>query len=131
MRLSQIRVRKIYSQAFGFFIAGILSNITSLTTYLVLYNFLNLSLFSSSIAGQTLGLICNYIINSRFVFMKRLKLKKKFLYIVYYLSAIYIVGIGIEYIENIGINYVISWFICVFLATIVNFIFVKYLAFRK
>ena len=78
MRLSHIRVKKIYSQAFGFFIAGILSNITSLTTYLVLYNFLNLSLFSSSIAGQTLGLICNYIINSRFVFMKRLKLKKNF-----------------------------------------------------
>ena len=78
-----------------------------------------------------MGLLMNYLINSRFVFMKKLNTKFKFIYFFYYITNIYLVGISIENIESLGINYIYSWFICVLIAASINFLFLKYLAFKK
>jgi len=55
----------------------------------------------------------------------------KIIYLSYYLIAINVVGIAIEFIYNFGINYIFSWFICIILATISNFLFMKYFAFKN
>ena len=131
MRLAQIKNTKIFKQLIGFFVAGCISNLMSLSFYIFAYKILNLSIFISSVGGQILGLLFNYALNSRFVFKKRLNQIYKLIYFGYYLLAINIVGISIDFIYNFGINYIISWFICISLATISNFLFIKYFAFKN
>ena len=131
MNLAQIKNSKTFRHLFGFIIAGCLANILSLSVYIFAYKLIGLSLFISSISGQILGLFTNYIFNSRLVFKKRLKLKYKFLYFGYYFLTIYVVGISIEFIYSLGLDYIFSWFICTIIAAFANFLFVKYFAFSK
>ena len=131
MWLAQIKNSKIFRQLFGFVITGCLANILSLSFYIFAYKLIGLSLFISSISGQILGLSANYILNSRLVFKKRLRLKYKFLYFSYYFLAIYIVGISIEFIYGLGFDYIFSWFICTIFAAFSNFLFIKYFAFSN
>ena len=77
-----------------------------------------------------MGVISNYIFNSRLVFKKKLKSRKKVIYLTYYLSTIYIVGKFIEIITNYGLDYRLSWLICVLSAAFLNFIFLKLIAFK-
>ncbi len=130
MRLAQFKNTKTFKQLIGFFISGCLANLISLSFYIFAYKVVSLSLFISSVGGQLLGLFSNYAFNSRFVFKKRLNSKYKIIYLGYYLLAINIVGISLEFIYNLGINYIFSWFICIIFATISNFLFMKYLAFK-
>ena len=131
MNLAQIKNSKTFRQLFGFIIAGCLANILSLSIYIFAFKLIGLSLFISSISGQILGLFTNYIFNSRLVFKKRLKLKYKFLYFGYYFLTIYVVGISIEFIYSLGLDYIFSWFICTIVAAFSNFLFIKYFAFGK
>ncbi|MBO6979375.1 MAG: GtrA family protein [Prochlorococcus marinus XMU1428] len=131
MKLKQYKYNNLLKQVIGFLVAGCLANLVSFSTYFISYNFLNLSIFSSSISGQLLGLITNYFVNSRFVFMKKLNLKFKIVYLSFYLTHIFLVGKSIEYLESLNFNYIYSWFICVIIAAILNFLFVKYFVFKK
>tara|TARA_B100001989_G_C24483269_1_gene435615 strand:- start:226 stop:624 length:399 start_codon:yes stop_codon:yes gene_type:complete len=131
MNLAKIKNSKTFRQLFGFIIAGCLANFLSLSIYIFAYKLIGLSLFISSISGQILGLFTNYIFNSRIVFKKRLKLKYKFLYFGYYFLTIYVVGISIEFIYGLGVDYIISWFICMVVAAFSNFLFIKYFAFSN
>ena len=131
MRLAQFKNTKTFKQLIGFFISGCLANFISLSFYIFAYKVVSLSLFISSVGGQLLGLFSNYAFNSRFVFKKRLNQIYKLIYFGYYLLAINIVGISIDFIYNLGINYIFSWFICISLATISNFLFIKYFAFKN
>ena len=115
----------------GFLIAGCFANLVSFVSYVVLYKSLNLSILISSIFAQILGVITNYGINSRFIFKKSLSIKKKFLYAIYYSSAIYFVGLFIKGLTSINIEYRIAWFLSIFVISVSNFIFVKYLAFKS
>ena len=131
MRLAQIKNTKTFKQLIGFFIAGCLANFISLSFYIFAYKTANLSIFISSVGGQIFGLLCNYALNSRFVFKKRLNLLFKIIYLSYYLLAINVVGLAIEFIYNLGVNYIFSGFICIIIATISNFLFMKYFAFKN
>ena len=131
MRLTQINENKLLKQILGFLIAGCIANIVSFSIYVGFFNLLNISIFLSSIFGQMFGLLSNYLINSRFVFMKKLTIKLKVIYFIYYITNIYFVAISIEFIESNGLNYILSWLICVVTAAVLNFLFVKYLAFKK
>ena len=134
MNLKNI-IYKIYSknlvkQIIKFFLVGLFSNLISFLTYIIMINFANISIFFSAISGQLLGIISNYFLNSRLVFMKKLNLKYKTFFLIYYLSAIYLVGKYIEII-SIKIDYRISWFVCIVFVTIFNFLFLKLIAFKK
>ena len=115
----------------GFFIAGCFANFVSFASYVVFYKSLNLSILISSISAQILGVVTNYGINSRFIFKKSLSIKNKFFYAIYYSSAIYLVGLLIKALTSINIEYRIAWFLSIFLVSVANFIFVKYLAFKN
>ena len=118
-------------QIVGFFFAGCTANVVSFIIYVFFYNKFNFSIVVSSIAGQCLGVLTNYAINSRIVFKKNLGLKKKFIYGIYYALTIYFVGLFIQALTYMGIEYRIAWFIAIFIISILNFIFVKFLAFKN
>ena len=118
-------------QIVGFIFAGCAANIISFFFYVLLYKIFNISVITSSIVGQCLGVLTNYTINSRIVFRKNLGLKMKFIYCSYYALSIYFVGLFIEALIHMGIEYRISWLIAIFSISILNFIFVKFLAFKN
>ena len=118
-------------QIVGFLFAGCSANIISFIFYVLFYKIFIFSIISSSIFGQCLGVLTNYSINSRIVFRKNLGLKMKFIYCSYYALSIYFVGLFIEALINMGIEYRISWLIAIFSISILNFIFVKFLAFKN
>ena len=131
MKLYNIYKYKFTREIIGFLISGVVANLVSFTTYILLVNYLTNSILISSITGQILGVISNYFFNSRLVFKKKLNLSRKFIYLTYYLSAIYLVGRMIEIITIYGLDYRISWFICILGATIFNFLFLRLFAFKK
>ena len=131
MKLYNINKKKLHTEIFGFLIAGIIANLISFLTYIVLIKYFLNSILISAILGQIFGVISNYIINSRFVFKKRINSTKKILFLTYYLSAIYIVGKFIEIITNYGLDYRLSWLIGVLSATFFNFTFLKLIAFKR
>ena len=118
-------------QIVGFIFAGCAANFISFFFYVLLYKIFNFSVITSSIVGQCLGVLTNYSINSRIVFRKNLGLKMKFIYCSYYALSIYFVGLFIEALIHMGIEYRISWLIAIFSISILNFIFVKFLAFKN
>ena len=118
-------------QIVGFIFAGCAANFISFFFYVLLYKIFNISVITSSIVGQCLGVLTNYAINSRIVFRKNLGLRMKSIYCSYYALSIYFVGLFIETLIHIGIEYRISWLMSVFCISILNFIFVKFLAFKN
>ena len=117
-------------QILGFLFAGCSANAISFIFYVLFYKIFNFSIITSSISGQCLGVLTNYSINSRIVFKKNLGLRMKSVYCIYYGSSIYFVGLFIESLNNIGIEYRISWLIAIISISILNFFFVKFLAFK-
>lgn len=124
-------MKLIKRELLGFLIAGCTANLTSFAFYSILYKSFNLSIFFASIIGQLLGVITNYIINSRLVFKKRLGLSRKILFITYYGIAIYLVGFLTESFTYMNIEYRVSWLISIIIATASNFLFVKFIAFKR
>ena len=115
----------------GFFIAGCLANIVSFISYVLFYKSFDFSILVSSISAQIIGVIANYTINSRFIFKKNLMLKMKFIYAIYYASAIYLVGFLTKTLTSLNFEYRIAWFLSIIFISSLNFIFVKYFAFKN
>ena len=118
-------------QIVGFLFAGCSANIVSFIIYVFFYKTLNFSIVFASISGQFLGVLTNYAINSRIVFKKSLGLKKKFIYGSYYALSIYFVGLFIQVLTYKGFEYRVAWLLAIFIISILNFIFVKFLAFKN
>ncbi len=118
-------------QILGFLFAGCSANVISFIVYIFFYKTFNFSIIVSSISGQCFGVLTNYAINSKIVFKKSLRLKKKILYCIYYALSIYFVGLFIKALTYIDIEYRIAWFIAIFIISILNFIFIKFLAFKN
>lgn len=118
-------------QIVGFLFAGCSANIVSFIIYVFFYKTLNFSIVFASISGQFLGVLTNYAINSKIVFKKSLGLKKKFIYGSYYALSIYFVGLFIQVLTYKGFEYRVAWLLAIFIISILNFIFVKFLAFKN
>ena len=118
-------------QIMGFLFAGCSANFISFIFYVLSYKIFNFSILTSSIFGQCLGVLTNYAINSKIVFKKNLGLRMKSIYCIYYVLSIYFVGLFIKALINMSIEYRISWLIAIFSISILNFIFVKFLAFKN
>mgnify|MGYP001352437800 CR=1 FL=1 len=123
-------MNKLKKQILGFLFAGSSANLVSFFSYSLSFKVFNYSVLISSIIGQCLGLLTNYLINSRIVFKKNLKVKKKLIFLSYYLITIYLVGKFTDFLTNISIDYRLSWLIAVSIAAICNFLFIKFIAFN-
>lgn len=129
--LRRLRKKKLFSQIVGFLISGGTANLVSFVSYISLFKIINLNIFISSVIGQILGVLTNYIITSRFVFMKKLVFKMKTVFLSYYLITIYIVGILIQTLNNNNIEYRLSWLLSILPAACCNFLFLKFIAYKR
>ena len=131
MKLTYLFKKKLFYQAFGFLLAGIIANIISLSVYIISFKSLNIALIYSSIFGQLFGLSFSYFLNSRFVFKRKIKLNLKISFFLYYFLSIYLAGFYVQYFSNKGLNYILSWFICTLIAASSNFLFNKFIIFKN
>ena len=122
---------KIIEELFKFIIAGILSNILSFSIYISINKLFPLKIFLASLLSQISGLVFNYIINSRITFKKISNNLSKFIYFIYYFTAIFFVSFCVKFLTLNGIEYRLSWLICISIISIINFIFLKFFIFKK
>tara|TARA_B100000989_G_scaffold294749_1_gene274436 strand:+ start:6729 stop:7103 length:375 start_codon:yes stop_codon:yes gene_type:complete len=114
----------------GFLLSGIIANFISSFLFYIQSYILEISPFFSAIIAQLFALICSYLFNSRITFDKKLSNYGKLCYFSYYLITIYTVAFAIANLTTIGIPKLLSWFICVLLAAICNYLVVKKLLFK-
>ena len=116
-----------------FFLMGVLSNVINFAVYYALINF-NVNLSLSAILGYVAGLICSYHLGRVWVFGQRFDINSKsilFFGIVYYLGAIWMTGIINMMVNNLYIDYKISWIFGAGTAAVNNYLGMRFLAFRK
>ena len=130
-RLARIKRKKISRQILFFLISGISANIISFFSYTILYKILFLRADISSFIGQILALYTSYFINSRITFKKVVSFKYKIIYYLYYFSTIIVISALIQKLVSSGLEYRISWIICVSLAPFFNFFFIKFFVFES
>lgn len=116
-----------------FFLMGVLSNVINFAVYYALINF-NVNLSLSAILGYVAGLICSYHLGRVWVFGQRFDINSKsilFFGIVYFLGAIWMTGIINMMVNNLYIDYKISWIFGAGTAAVNNYLGMRFLAFRK
>ena len=130
-RLARITRKKISRQILFFLTSGISANIISFFSYTILYKILFLRADIASFIGQILALYTSYFINSRITFKKVVSFKYKIIYYLYYFSTIIIISTLIQKLVSSGLEYRISWVICVSIAPFFNFLFIKFFVFES
>ena len=130
-RLAHIRRKKISREILFFLISGISANIISFFTYSLLYVIFVLRADIASFIGQIFALYTSYFINSRITFKKILSTKYKIFYYLYYFSTILIISGLIQQLVSSGLEYRISWLVCISLAPFFNFLFIKFFVFKS
>ena len=118
-------------ETINFIIAGIIANLASFLAFTITYYLTGIGAFASSIIGQTIGISISYVYNSRKTFKRKLGSWSKFLYFAYYTAALLIVAEGIDSMINANFNPQLSWIVCVGVATIINYVTVKYAIFKN
>tara|TARA_A100001011_G_scaffold400866_1_gene520221 strand:- start:6405 stop:6818 length:414 start_codon:yes stop_codon:yes gene_type:complete len=116
-----------------FLLMGVLSNAINFVVYYALINF-NVNLSLSAILGYMAGLICSYHLGRVWVFGQRFDINSKsilFFGIVYFLGAIWMTGIINLMVNNLYIDYKISWIFGAGAAAVNNYLGMRFLAFRK
>ena len=116
-------------QILGFLFAGCSANAISFIFYVLFYKIFNISIITSSISGQCLGVLTNYAINSRIVFRKNLGLRMKSIYCSYYALSIYLCWIVYRNINSYRNEYRISWLIADLFYFNIKFHFCKIFSF--
>ena len=107
-----------------------MANLASFLSFTIAYYLTDVGAFASSIIGQTIGISISYVYNSRKTFKRKLGDWRKFIYFFYYTTALLIVAESINSLIRADFNPQLSWIVCVGIATIINFIIVKYAIFR-
>lgn len=116
-----------------FLLTGVLSNAINFGVYFGLINN-NINLSFSSIMGYLAGLICSYHMGRVWVFGKRFDMNSKsilFFGIVYFLGSVWMTGIIDLMVNNLFIDYKISWIFGAGTAAVNNYLGMRFLAFRK
>lgn len=112
---------------------GIGSNLINFVIYLLFYS-IGFSLFSSSVAGYSTGLIVSYHFGRVWVFGRKFDMSKQN---VFRFAAVYAVGgLGMSALielldKTTGLDYRISWLFGAGFAVINNFLGLKWFVFNK
>ncbi len=129
LNVFKLKSGNIYIQFFRYFIVSGIALIIDFSLTIVLTEYFKVYYLISSISGNILGLIVNYILNVYWVFNKR-KIKNRFFEIILFVLTSFagmIVGQFIVWFftDVIRIYYVISKIVSVFFSYIVRFILRK------
>jgi len=112
---------------------GVGSNLINFVVYLLFYS-IRFSLFSSSVAGYSMGLIVSYHFGRVWVFGRKFDMSKQN---VFRFAAVYAVGgLGMSALielldKTTGLDYRISWLFGAGFAVINNFLGLKWFVFNK
>ena len=123
--------KKLIKELFIFILVGILCNILSFLIYISINKLFPLKILLASFLSQISSLGLNYIFNSRITFQKTSNYLSKFIYFIYYFTAIFFTSFCIKFLILNGIEYRLSWIICISIISIMNFIFLKNFIFKE
>ena len=131
-----INIYKKYKEIINYLIAGVLTTIVSILSYILFKNICNIHYIISNILSWIIAVISAYIINSKYVFESNKKNKGKIREFISFVSC-RILSLIIETIamylmvDIITINDDISKIIAQFIVLVLNYIFSKFLTFKK
>ena len=115
-----------------FLLMGVLSNAINFVVYYALIN-INVNLSLSSILGYVAGLICSYHLGRVWVFGQRFDINSKsILYfgIVYFLGSVWMTVIINLMVNDLSIDYKISWFFGAVAAAVNNYLGMRFFVFK-
>lgn len=129
-----INIYKKYKEIINYLIAGVLTTIVSILSYVLFKNIFHIYYIISNIISWVIAVTFAYIINSKYVFESNQKNKRKefisfvscrILSLIIETIAMYLM------VDIITINDDISKIIAQFIVLVLNYIFSKFLTFKK
>ena len=131
-----IKLYKKYKEIINYLIAGILTTIVSILSYEILKNILNIHYIISNILSWIVAVIFAYIINRKYVFESNKQSKQKIKEFISFVSC-RILSLLIEtlsmyiMVDLIKLNSDIAKIIAQFIVLVLNYLFSKFLTFKK
>ena len=136
MRLSIISIsafKKKFAQDFAkFLLIGISSQVLNFLVFFFLTQFTNTSIFYSSIFGSASGVINTFYLSKIFLADKKdIEPLRVLVFFIYYPLMVLVVGYLIDMLANgFMLNKFAAWFFVNVMFAVINFLFVKFIAFR-
>ena len=136
MRLSIISIsafKKKFAQDFAkFLLIGISSQVLNFLVFFFLTQFTNTSIFYSSIYSSASGIINTFYLSKIFLAGKKdIEPLRVLVFFIYYPLTILVVGYLIDMLANgFMLNKFSAWFFVNAMFAVINFLFVKFIAFR-
>ena len=127
--LKKIGIKKIKR----FLLVGIVNAISGYTLIILLYSLLNFHFYLANFFGYLFGLIISFILNRKFVFKAKGKIKDQFLKFLFSFFLSYFLNIFAFYIcyEFINLNYYLALLIACFFYSVSFFILCNFFTFKK
>ena len=127
--LKKIGIKKVIR----FLLVGIINAISGYTLIILLYSLLNFHFYLANFTDYLLGLIISFILNRKFVFKAKGKIKGQFLKFLFSFFLSYFLNIFVFYIcsEFINLNYYLALLIASFFYTVSFFILCNFFTFKK
>jgi len=136
MRLSIISIsafKKKFAQDFAkFLLIGISSQVLNFLVFFFLTQFTNTSIFYSSIYSSASGIINTFYLSKIFLADKKdTEPLRVLVFFIYYPLMVLVVGYLIDMLANgFMLNKFAAWFFVNAMFAVINFLFVKFIAFR-
>jgi len=136
MRLSIISIsafKKKFAQDFAkFLLIGISSQVLNFLVFFFLTQFTNTSIFYSSIYSSASGIINTFYLSKIFLADKKdTEPLRVLVFFIYYPLMVLVVGYLIDMLANgFMLNKFSAWFFVNAMFAVINFLFVKFIAFR-
>ena len=127
--LKKIGIKKVIR----FLLVGIINAISGYTLIILLYSLLNFHFYLANFIGYLLGLIISFILNRKFVFKAKGKIKGQFLKFLFSFFLSYFLNIFAFYIcsEFINLNYYLALLIASCFYSVSFFILCNFFTFKK
>ena len=129
-----INIYKKYKEIINYLIAGVLTTIVSILSYVLFKNIFHIHYIISNIISWIIAVTFAYIINSKYVFEsdKKNKIKEFISFVSCRILSLIIETIAMYLmVDIITINDDISKIIAQFIVLVLNYIFSKFLTFKK
>lgn len=125
------KIKQIFEQLIKFGIVGIITTAISTIVNILLLKF-NMFYIVAYTISYAIGIIVSYFLNSIFVFKQKLEISRFIKFATVYLVSYFIGLINIMImVEKMSINEIVATIINVCIMTLLNFVFVKIVAFKK
>ncbi len=135
-KLREITVKLYENQAVRYIFFGVCTTMVNLISYGILRKMVHCNILPANIISITLSIIFAFFVNSRFVFHSQAKGWKENLgeFVSFFTARLGTMGIeagGVVWLAWLGIPDMLSKIATQFLVLLLNYVFSKFLVFRK